>query len=406
MQRTKTSLKDFIKLSESPVFGKKTIQGLLRSILEPIAQGSTKAFVLTRLIDKTGIEGLLRRIEYSRDVEMHEFVDVAKKNNLIELEFVLITSQRYSALLIWDYSEVEEKNASQLYFLLNSVQINEAFEILQKNMKEDFSKSFYEFKPERRDNLAMNQAVFNILTLLNENVLENDFIEGQAANLFTQDEFNAHFESSRKYIKEISHEIKNQLSIMDIYSKILERNLGADNKSLEVFRKSLNIVSSQLEELREFQNVQLAEKSLFETVSKAVEMLAPLLGERGNEIVFKSTKACIRANIDENKYISTLINIIKNASESTRDDKIEVELSKAGAFAKVFVTNYGEKIEEPGRIFASGFSTKNTLGVGLSVSKRYLQMQGSTLELEHSDESSTCFVITTPLVEEVSYGFD
>lgn len=394
-QTTKDILKNYIDASESPFFGEKTITGLLRSILEPIVENNSKALIITRLIKKDGIEGLIRRIEYSRNVDMYDYFEASRKNNLIELEFVLITSQRYSALLMWDYSDTENKDSSKIFCLLNSCQINQVFEIINKNLKDDLSGAFYEYKPERRENTLMNQAVFSALKLLNENIIENDFKDAQNATSVSESEFEAYSNSITKHTREVSHEIRNQLSILDIYSKLLEKELGADNKNLAVLKKALGIISFQLEELKEFQEVILEEKSLVEVVLKAIEMVSPLVQKRKNNIVFKGED--LKTNIDENKYISALINVLKNASESSQNDTIEVELREENGFAGVVITNHGEKIEEPEKIFKTGFSTKGTAGVGLSVSRRYLEAQFGRLELLHSDDKSTSFVVKTPL---------
>jgi len=405
-QRKNTeALRHKFQMSESPIFGKKTITGLLRSILEPVLDvkpGTNKAInpealVFTRVKNTEGIEGILKRLEFAPQIEVRDFLSQAREDKFVELEFVLLTSARFSTLLVWDYSTSENKDSSRIYFLMNSNKINDVFDELQESLDEDLSERFYSFKPERRDNDILNKAVFNIMELLNENVLENDFRKVENSHYVSENEFEEYRETVSKGTREICHEINNQISVLNIYSMLLERELGSGNKHLDTVKKSVGIIASQLEELRgveDFQDVDLERKSLKETILRAVDMVSPIAGEKNNKIIFKGDE--LSAYIDENKYISALINLLKNASESTKDDTIEVLLAADGGFAKVFITNHGEKIVEPDKIFNSGFSTKGTSGVGLSVSKKYLEAQFSILELSHSTDVSTQFTITTP----------
>jgi signal transduction histidine kinase len=160
------------------------------------------------------------------------------------------------------------------------------------------------------------------------------------------------------------------------------------------------MIAFQVEQLKEIQNAKKTELkicALDKILKYATEMMTPLLAEKNNKIALKTQK--ISARVDENKYLQAIINIIKNASEHTVDDVINIELLSCqdDTFAKIKITNHGEKINEPNKIFESGFSTKGTMGVGLSVSKKYLQEQFSTLELSCSNEESTEFVITTQI---------
>jgi signal transduction histidine kinase len=394
MKIKKKFLKQFIEMSDSPLFSRKTVVGLLRSILEPIAGNNPPALIFTRLLQKEGIEGVIRRLEYCQNVEMYNYKDVAKNDDLVELEFILVTSARFSALLMWDFSAGSDKTATQIYFLLNSAVINEMFELMQDGLKKDFRDKFYEFKPERRDNSLMNSAVFKILEILNENIMEQEFQESEIGHSVSQQEFSQYRDSVTKNIREISHEINNQLSVLNIHAKLLEKEFG-QSKKISVIKKVSELVTSLLGEMMGISDTNLENQSLYRAVSRAVTMVTPIAKERGNEIVFKGSE--MKAAINEDKYISALINILKNASENSENDKIEVELTADGPFAKLSITNHGAPIADAKKIFNSGYSTKGTAGVGLVMSKRYLEVQLSMLELTKSDEDGTCFTITTPL---------
>ena len=167
--KQKNLLKDLIYLGQTRPVNKQTVKGLFRFALEPILDAqSPKALVLHRLFDISGIEGVLKRLEYTK-AEVYSFGSVTKGENLEcdniwgDTEFLIVLTPRYSAVLLWDYSTESIKDTSCLYYLLNSKDVNNVIKIINDNSKIDLMRYTQEYTPERRSNELLNSAVHKFI---------------------------------------------------------------------------------------------------------------------------------------------------------------------------------------------------------------------------------------------------
>ncbi len=192
MSKFYQNLKNFILIEDrlnTSLFSKKSIISIIRCILEPLAAENVPSVIIHRLKNTENLDSIVKRLEYSRNIEMYNFLDpdIVLKDDLIELEFILLTSSRYNAVFMWDYSDDEKKENSYVYMKLNSKNVNHIFEILSNNMKVDLKEKFYSFKPERRENELLNHCISNIVKNLNEANNENEF-NNNALNFEPKDE--------------------------------------------------------------------------------------------------------------------------------------------------------------------------------------------------------------------------
>ena len=106
------------------------------------------------------------------------------------------------------------------------------------------------------------------------------------------------------------------------------------------------------------------------------------------------------------KFLTVLINLIKNAVESF-EEEFGKEEEKAGYIVidskiedeniKIVVSNNGAPIKDEfqNKLFETGFTTKASgTGLGLAICKKTLEEQFAQLNLIKSDENSTDFEIT------------
>ncbi len=407
-KNNRKSIKSFLDTeyeNSEEFFSRKTVNGILRSLLEPIAANNAKSLILTRFKDTSSLNGIIKRLEYCSNVEMYSFLDfdIVSRDDLVEVEFVIITSHRYNAVLIWDYSDSQNKDETRLCIKVNSKDVNEVFETVKDRLKIDLDEKFYSFRPERRENALLNDAIYNVLRILNENIKENDFNfkeqEIIADKLQTRDkidEINAN-------IKNCAHEIKNQLSVLDIYAKILEKNLGED-KNISLIKKSISLIRLQLDDLRAGDNLNFEEKDIREVVKSSISIFEQILPERNNKIKFvDNIRGRALVLIDEDRFFAVLNNIVKNAAESTFDDEIEIRIEADDKYVKIFIKNHGEKIAEDikTKLFTEGFSTKKDgWGLGLSICRKYLAAQLGSISLVKSDDDETEFLVTIPLIQD------
>src|SRR5574344_2959254 len=93
----KNKLKDLIYIQENKTCNKQTIQGLVRTMLEPVLDTPAAGVVLYRLNNREGLEGLGRRLDYA-NVDVYDF---SKNSQYLKCdiwentEFVYVLTERF-----------------------------------------------------------------------------------------------------------------------------------------------------------------------------------------------------------------------------------------------------------------------------------------------------------------------
>ncbi len=378
------------------------IKTLIRSILEPIISNKDKAVIFTRLKDIPEIKSLTKRIEFDKNIILKEFSDFElSKNDIEELGFIVLTSKRYNCAFLF---KPKEEGRYQIFFKMNSKLVSNVYETLKEIFSINYDKDFYEYKPERRENDLMNKAIFNILNHFEETIVENE------CNLKIQESYKNVNETNTtlrneiyQNVRQIAHEIKNQLSILDIYTRIFEKKTG-DSQTTIPIKKSIALIKSQIEQFKNIDVINLQERDVKAVINEAIKVYEGLLKEKNNTVILidKMPSVEARAFIDEEKFLIVIGNVIKNANDCTKDDEIIVELNKIQDNINIKIINHGEKIkdEDKPKIFESGYTTKKDgWGVGLSVCKKFIGSQFGTFELAKSDENETIFSLNIPMVQ-------
>ena len=378
------------------------VTSVVRSILEPLAKNNTEGLIFARLKGIEGTESIIKRLEYSRNVNLKTFSDFDfSKFDVEDVGFVVLTTHRYNCAFI--FKQVE-KDKYEIYFKMNSKLVSNVYETIKSTFMIDCDEEFYSYKPERRENELMNDAVENILNYFEETIKENEYNSKVQESYRTVNETNTTLRNEiYENTRQIAHEIKNQLSILDIYARIFEKKTG-DTETTEPIKKSIQVIRNQLEKFKNIDVVNLQERDVKEILQESIKTYNGILKEKNNKIVFIDEMAGFEAKafVDDEKFAIVVENIIKNANDSTKNDEIIIKLSLNDEKIKISFINHGEMIQKDNqtKIFESGYSTKEDgWGVGLSVCKKYVGSQFGVLELEKSDEKETIFTLQLPLVQ-------
>ena len=405
MNKTKRNFNSYFEkkdLSGNELYSSTIIESLTRSILEPIAKDNSKAIVFARLKNVKGTDSLIKRLEYSKDIILREFSDFEfSKFDIEETGFIVLTTQRYNCAFL--FREIEE-NKYEIYFKINSKLVNDVYETLKTIFLIDYDEEFYTHRPERRDNNMMNEAVKNIIKYFEETIKENEYNTKIQENYRTVNETNTSLRNEiYQNARQIAHEIKNQLSILDIYTRIFEKKTQ-DFETIKPIRKSIELIKSQIEQFKNIDVINLQEKNIKLILQDSIKMYGSILKEKNNKIVLVDEMAGFEANafVDEEKFLIVINNIIKNANDSTKNDEIIIKLKQVEEHIKISIINHGEMIakENQEKIFEQGYTTKKDgWGVGLSVCKKFIGSQFGTFELTKSDKKETIFTLTLPLAQ-------
>lgn len=203
----------------------------------------------------------------------------------------------------------------------------------------------------------------------------------------------------------IAHEIRNQISICELYSRIIRKNLendGIKNDSVEnalnCIERSLKIINNCLLDLKSLSNIELKKISIKDILKEATDLCVVYVQDKDIEL---SLSCPDNANvlIDENKFLACVINIIKNAIEAI-EEKGEINITEEIIENRVVVkiSNNGKPIENEKDIFKEGFTTKSSgSGLGLAICKKQLEAQNASLKLLKSTSDLTEFEIIVPI---------
>lgn len=418
MYQPKNKLKDLIYIQDNKLCNEQTVKGLFRSIVEPILEKNTETLVLCRLEEKrkNDFKGILQRLEYctskvydfSDNSISDKFENILKEKIWNKTEFIYVLAERFGAVLIFDYEESGIEGFAQIYILHNSKNLSDAFNVINSNTRVDLSEYQERFHPDRRDNDILNTSIRKIVENLNEtnqeiliSQLEKEAPEGKVDSA-DQLEF---ISCKSNYV---AHEIRNQLSICNLYSSIIQKQLGRidfENKdaeesvtnAVEYIQKALKIAGNLLLDLKSLSNIDLKGYDLKSLVETAIEL--GRVYANGKDIKFENAIAqSVGILADEIKFLTVLINLIKNATESIdKKGEIVIKSEIKDENVNIIISNTGKPIakELQEKIYEEGFSTKSAgRGLGLAICKKTLEEQFAQLKLVKSDEVSTDFEIT------------
>ena len=414
--RQKNLLRDLIYLGQTRPVNKQTIKGLFRFALEPLLEAQTqKAVVLVRLFDTQGLDGVLKRLEFT-NAEVYSFDNTTKGENLQkediwgDTEFLVILSPRYSACILWDFSTETVKDTSCLYYLLNSKDVNNVIQIISQNSKIDLMRYTQEYTPERRSNELLNKAVHKFINFADSFVEEATLTQAEAGLLGESDDIAKKYEYISTKSKIISHDIKNHLSVIDLYSKIMEKRLeNVANKELQdsllnavsSIKKSKDSITELLTELRTIQGAKLETINISKILQSAVELTQAKAMETGTKFEV-SNQYTGNVLADENKLLNVFINLFYNAldalKEKGNDGIIKINVIEAeNNMLKIYITDNGCGIQKDlcEKVFEEGYTSKATgSGLGLYISKDAMKEQYGDLILVNSDKNGTTFEVS------------
>ncbi len=406
----KNRLKDLIYIQENKPCSEKAINGVIRSMVEPLFENpEEKGVVLYRFKDCAKFAGMLKRLDYT-GVDVFNFSDgsdLLKENIWESTEFLYVLTGRYGASFIFDFETEDIENFAGYYLLYNSVNLRESFEIIEQNCNQDISAYKEQYKPDRRDNMLMNSSIRKVVDLMNETTQEAMLVDMEKDALTKSDDLAKRLEFMNSKSRYVVHEIRNQLSICELYANIIEkhceRNDNADcTNAVDCIKTAVKIASSALMDLKSLDNKDLQVYSIQKMVEKAIALTKIYAVDKQIEFTTEFDDKNSSVFADEAKFLAALVNIIKNAIEAIEKvGKISIKTSIKDDFISIIIENNGAKIPEDvqKKIFSDGFTTKSSgNGIGLYVCQQTLEEQFARLELVKSDDNSTEFEILVSMV--------
>lgn len=207
----------------------------------------------------------------------------------------------------------------------------------------------------------------------------------------------------------IAHEIRNQVSICDVYCEIIKKQLLKDGikndsieRAIECIQKSVKMVNNSLIDLKSLDNIKQTVCNTNNLIEQSIKMGRVYIHDK--QITISSNlKSDAEIYVDENKFLACMINLIKNAIEAI-DTKGEIIVTSdiEKEFAVIRISNNGKPISKTAQkdLFNEGYTTKKTgSGLGLYICQNNLKLQNAELSLVQSTTKKTEFEIKIPIIK-------
>ncbi len=199
----------------------------------------------------------------------------------------------------------------------------------------------------------------------------------------------------------LTHEIKNPLSAMTIQSALMRKLLPEEfHQDLDVMDHEITRLTNLTNRVSEFLKNPAGTPEEIEIVGFIMD-IAKLFGR---DIPFDCDVAKAIVSFDPDRARSVFENLIKNATESCtdRDPKVEVQIRcrHRSVIVKVMDRGNGLPKETKEKLFDPFFTTKiHGSGIGLSISKQFVEARGGTLKLYDREGGGTVSEVTLPCKE-------
>lgn len=396
MIKNTNSLDEYLlKQSVSSTATGNGISSVFRAILEPVLETHTDGLesdVIFKVTNRDMFTGLLTRLEFS-DINFVDYGDDVKgREQLDETDFLLVMTSDFMSFFAWKFVG----NEFVYSCFTNTEEINTIINLLNENTDKDLSYLKEKYNTDKLKKNLTNSCINKLASMLstatpvNTDVIDNEDLS-EKINTIT------------KKARYISHEIKNQLSICDLYSGIIKKfceynniNEKTINNAVECIDKSVKITGYTLNQLKSLNSKELKLYKTNKLIDTAVNLAGAYLENRNIELIVNNNVED-EIFVDKTLFISTIINLVKNACEAFDDteekgNKIEVQTKIDNDSVLIHIINNAKPISNPEKIFDEGMTTKPTgSGLGLFICKKYTEEQCGQIKLLKSDEDSTIF---------------
>ncbi|HKL86662.1 MAG TPA: HAMP domain-containing sensor histidine kinase [Treponemataceae bacterium] len=231
------------------------------------------------------------------------------------------------------------------------------------------------------------------------------FLSRRVSRYRLQVEESAHLVQLGEAARTLVHEIKNPLGVIRVQCATLKKTVPQERiPNIAVIEEETIRLSNLADRVRVF--LQSSEGS---PAKFPCGYFLDKCNERyGKELVIRKGEGSHRiVNIDSERMLQILDNLIKNAQESSDqqlDSSLPILSVTASRSRALFqVTDFGTGVPEKNasRLFDLFYTTKaQGSGIGLALSQRFAQQAGGQIFYEKGSERGSVFTVSLPIVEE------
>lgn len=211
----------------------------------------------------------------------------------------------------------------------------------------------------------------------------------------------------------IAHEIRNPLSGINIYLRILDKSIGDPQRAhkiepaIDAIRFASEKIESVIKRVMDFSKPGEPQFDIIDInapILEAVHLAAMTLGKKNISLETQLDKSLPHCHGEPNLIEEVILNLINNAVDAMEDQNTAkcILVSSATSGDKIIVTveDTGPGIPEEleMRIFEPFFTTKDySTGIGLSLCHRIITDHHGTIKMTPADSGGSRFIIELPL---------
>ena len=266
---------------------------------------------------------------------------------------------------------------------------------------------FYSYFVSKRKNHELEQK--NNAILKQKELLEKQNLQILEMNQKVESAIQAKI----RFFTNISHEIRTPLTLINAplhkISKELPSSFGYLHADLNMIQRNADRLLTLINQLMDFRKLELgmvdievAETDIVLLVSEVYKAFQPLARQKNISFGISNDQKSQLIWVDVDKINKVLFNVVSNAFKFTPENgKIKIHLAtKLSGIVEIHVSDTGPGIT-PGKeqqIFERFFQQKEHrhmgTGIGLSLTKEFLDLHSGKISVRNILPNGSCFVIT------------
>ena len=209
-------------------------------------------------------------------------------------------------------------------------------------------------------------------------------------------------------LSDISHQLKTPLTSMYVINEVLYDSEINDDKRKELLIKNKSqleriewLITSLLKMSRidsGMETLKIEDVKVIDIIDKALEPIRIPLELKEINLVIEGNKE-ILAKLDANWTAEAILNIVKNACEHTpKKGMIKITLEDNPIYTGISIADTGSGIKEEDinhifERFYKGSNSKDSIGIGLNMSKKIINLEHGDIMVESVLNKGTTFKI-------------